>query len=246
MNKIVFAGKISTSVTARTDTNKYLNIIATAKDCTGGAIIFSNKKLDFCAGKIIAVPPNVSYTLSSPHPDDLHIYIERPVLGLKAPAVIDDVENLGIRHAAGQAEIFFNAGEKNDAVLAALGNLIVSYVAAGLGQEKKYSPAVGLVCEDISKNLSNSAYALDDFIKNLPLNYDYVRKLFKKEVGLTPREYLEGQRMELAVKLLTSGISNKYSNYSVSQIAEACGYAEPLYFSRVFKKRYGVSPSMYK
>ena len=36
---------------------------------------------------------------------------------------------------------------------------------------------------------------------------------------------------------------NQYSNYSVSQIAEACGYPEPLYFTRVFTAYYGKPPS---
>lgn len=51
--------------------------------------------------------------------------------------------------------------------------------------------------------------------------------------------------MELAATLLKSGISNRYSAYSVSQIAEACGFADPLYFSKVFKKHYGASPAVY-
>ena len=33
--------------------------------------------------------------------------------------------------------------------------------------------------------------------------------------------------------------------YNVSEVAEMCGYCEPLYFSRVFKKTYGVSPLSY-
>jgi AraC-like DNA-binding protein len=41
-------------------------------------------------------------------------------------------------------------------------------------------------------------------------------------------------------------MSNRYSEYTVSQIAEACGYSDPLYFSRVFKKYFGVAPSEYK
>ncbi len=44
---------------------------------------------------------------------------------------------------------------------------------------------------------------------------------------------------------MLSGVTNRYSHYSVTQIAEACGFAEPLYFSRVFKKYYGVAPSYY-
>lgn len=173
----------------------------------------------------------------------LCVVIDQAVIPLKQAVIFKDE---GIRHAALQAEKYFNsdAGNKN-AVLAALGSLIIAYALSACGN-KKYSPTVELVRADVSKNLSNSAYSLDDFLKNLPLNYDYVRKLFKKETGATPRDYLEGLRMELAEKLISSGVSNKYSNYTVSQIAEACGYTEPLYFSRVFKKHFGINPSDYR
>ncbi len=79
----------------------------------------------------------------------------------------------------------------------------------------------------------------------MPLNYDYMRKLFKKEVGATPHEYLLGLRMRRAQTLISSGVSSGYGVLTVAQIAESCGFAEPLYFSRVFKKYFGVSPSLY-
>ena len=82
-------------------------------------------------------------------------------------------------------------------------------------------------------------------MKKFPLNYDYLRRLFKKEVGVSPREFLLNGRMELARGIILGGLSNRYSEYTVSQLAEACGFADPLYFSRVFKKYFGVSPSEY-
>ena len=82
-------------------------------------------------------------------------------------------------------------------------------------------------------------------MKKFPLNYDYLRRLFKKEVGVSPREYLLNGRMELARGIILGGLSIRYSDYTVSQLAEACGFADPLYFSRVFKKYFGVSPSEY-
>ena len=58
-------------------------------------------------------------------------------------------------------------------------------------------------------------------------------------------EYLISARMQLAARLILSGMSNQYSRYSVTQMAEMCGFAEPLYFSRVFKKYFGTPPSEY-
>ena len=58
-------------------------------------------------------------------------------------------------------------------------------------------------------------------------------------------EYLLGLRMRRAQTLISSGVSSGYGVLTVAQIAESCGFAESLYFSRVFKKYFGVSPSLY-
>lgn len=218
MNKIIFAGKNADGERE----NKYLEIII--------------------SGNSIAVsPPYCEYRAAGA--DFLRVFIEQPLTPLKDFASFKD--DSGIIALAAQEAQKFLACENGEAVLQALGNLLISYVNF-YADKNKYSPVVEMVREDISKNVSNPAYALDDFLKRLPLCYDYVRKLFQKEVGVTPREYLEGLRMELAASILSSGVANKYSNYSVSQIAEACGYQEPLYFSRVFKKHFGVSPVLFK
>jgi len=217
MNKIVFAGKNPDGE----HENKYLEIII-----RGNAVVVA--------------PPYNEYRAEGA--DFLRVLIEQPVLPLKEVATFTDGGE--IRKAAETAAKFLSC-ENNEAVMQALGNLLVSLICF-YADKKKLSPVVELIRENIEKNLSNPTYALDEFIKNLPLNYDYVRKLFQKEIGATPRAYLENRRMELAASILSSGVSNKYSNYSVSQVAEICGYAEPLYFSRVFKKHFGVSPSEFR
>ena len=218
MNKIVFVGKNA----GEKRENKYLEIIITNNE-------------------VHVIPPYCDFRLDGE--DFLRVYIDQPVTPIKEDFYF--YENITfIMFAAMQAEEFLKQ-EKGEAVLQALGNLLVNLVSF-YADKKKYSPVVELVREDIAKNLSNPLYALEDYLKKLPLSYDYVRKLFQKETGATPRTYLENARMELAASILSSGVTNKYSNYSVSQVAEACGYLEPLYFSRVFKKHFGVSPSEYK
>ena len=62
---------------------------------------------------------------------------------------------------------------------------------------------------------------------------------FHKYTGLRPINYLINYRMERAIDLL------KVSNFPIHDIATSVGYTNPLYFSRVFKKKFGVSPSTY-
>ena len=218
MNKTVFVGKNASGERE----NKYLEIIISDDTVT-------------------VVPPYCEYRAEGA--DLLRVYIEQPVTPLKEVFNFTD-DGGAVMHAALQAQKFLK--QKNgETVLQALGNLLVNLICF-YADKKKFSPVVELVREDIAKNLSNPLYALEDYLKKLPLSYDYVRKLFQRETGATPRIYLENARMELAANLLSSGVTNKYSNYSVSQVAEACGFLEPMYFSRVFKKHFGVSPSEYK
>ncbi|MGH7989926.1 MAG: helix-turn-helix domain-containing protein, partial [Limisphaerales bacterium] len=64
--------------------------------------------------------------------------------------------------------------------------------------------------------------------------------LFKHRTGCAPIDYFTRLRMECACRLLDSTSS------SVQEIADALGYADPFYFSRVFKSVNRVAPSKYR
>lgn len=167
----------------------------------------------------------------------LLVCIEQPFMPLpEKPFVLKNAEDL--LSAMELAEKYFTAG---GATLSALGELIVAFIktATKTGEQ----PIVKTLKTEIEENFADGGFSVDVAVSRLPLNGDYIRKLFKKEVGLTPHEYLISLKMKRAKDIMLSGISNRYSQFSVSQIAEACGFSEPLYFSRVFKKYYGVSPA---
>lgn len=64
--------------------------------------------------------------------------------------------------------------------------------------------------------------------------------LFRMCMGMTPYSYLIRIRMERAETLLQTG------DMTVQEVAFVCGYNDPLYFSRVFSRHFGVSPTDYK
>ena len=63
---------------------------------------------------------------------------------------------------------------------------------------------------------------------------------FKQETGRSYVQYLTDVRMEHAVELLRTTDDKTY------MVAEKVGYDEPNYFSYVFKRRFGVSPSQFR
>ena len=68
----------------------------------------------------------------------------------------------------------------------------------------------------------------------------YFRRIFYNEFGISPKEYIIDLRIRYAKQLLASG------DFTVTQTARACGYAEPCHFSREFLRRVGVTPSEYR
>ncbi|MBQ2781393.1 MAG: helix-turn-helix transcriptional regulator [Clostridia bacterium] len=72
------------------------------------------------------------------------------------------------------------------------------------------------------------------------LNLSYFCRLFRRSTGVTAATYITAFRLNRACMLLVS------TDRSVTDIAQAVGFADPAYFSRQFKKQYGVSPQHYR
>lgn len=69
--------------------------------------------------------------------------------------------------------------------------------------------------------------------------YTSFNEMFKKTYGMTPVQAVTKMKIDYAKELLITG------RYSVSDIAEMCGFENVYYFSSVFKKQTGFSPSKY-
>ena len=92
----------------------------------------------------------------------------------------------------------------------------------------------------IMENYDKEELSVDTVCKKLHLSTAYFSTLFKKEVGQTCIAYITDFRLKKAVELLNTTDDKTY------MIANKVGYAEQNYFSYVFKKKYGVSPSKYR
>ena len=74
----------------------------------------------------------------------------------------------------------------------------------------------------------------------MAMNYRYLCSLFRRAEGISIKHYHTRLRLAEAANLLLSTAMN------VSQIANAIGYEDPLYFSRIFKAEFGCSPREYR
>ncbi len=97
---------------------------------------------------------------------------------------------------------------------------------------------VGQVKAYITANLKEEL-RVEMLAKQFYISADYLSKVFKKEEGIGIGDYIVEERMFLARELMREGRS------SVSRIAYECGYDNYSYFTKVFKKKYGVTPREY-
>jgi AraC family transcriptional regulator of arabinose operon len=67
-----------------------------------------------------------------------------------------------------------------------------------------------------------------------------VAHLFREQVGVTPQQFLERQRMERASQLL------EMTALSVKEIAHQVGFENPFYFTLRFKRQTGQSPTAFR
>ena len=82
--------------------------------------------------------------------------------------------------------------------------------------------------------------SIDEYAQNNHASVSWFIRNFKQCTGSTPMQYILSKRIYNAEILLHD------STYNVTEIAEIVGYDNPLYFSRIFKKVKGISPSEYR
>lgn len=80
---------------------------------------------------------------------------------------------------------------------------------------------------------------MEDMHASVPYNEDYFRRAFRDQIGMTPQKFRDLKRMEFAANRLGQGMT-------VKAVAAELGYSDPFFFSRMFKRHMGASPSNFR
>ena len=94
--------------------------------------------------------------------------------------------------------------------------------------------------EFLLKNYSDSSISSEIIAEKSNITPTYLRQIFKKIYSTTPNKYINNLRIAKAKSLLEN------TDYSIDEIAYRCGYNDYSYFSKVFNRSEGLSPSFYR
>lgn len=215
-----------------------------------GKAIYHTERGEFALekGDIFFVLPSVSYKIK---PDDDFKYVYISYVGERASMIMD---SLGIDSAHSVFKnyldivpLWYNAvrSEVSTSDMCTEGLLLYTFSRIEENLKKK-EPQRDLpydITRKTKKYIDTNFFDIDFSIEKMSLvlsyNKKYISSVFKKDMKITVRQYLNFVRIQYACSLIDNG------NISVKEISNMCGYKDPLYFSKIFKKTLGVTPKEY-
>lgn len=102
-------------------------------------------------------------------------------------------------------------------------------------EEEMFEKAIGIVEE----NIPNELFGIPQFSESLNVSRGTLLYKIKAWTGMSPMEWVRSMRLKKAAMLLRRG------SYRISEISVHVGFRSPYYFSKCFKKFYGISPREY-
>lgn len=208
----------------------------------GGRLIYTanGERLTLGGGDVILLPPNTlraRLPLAEPvHYISFNFYCDEKIA---LPTLIQDGVTKEIR-ALFDA---FTPSHLSDELRAAEKSAcIITYILEALeeiNERKSHNPHINQAIEYIYSHMSEHV-SLSAIAKHLHLSREYTAALFKRETGMTLSEFTNERKLAMAVRMIREG------EMPLCDIARELGYENYGYFSRLFKERYGSSPTKFK
>ena len=214
--------------------------------CNGkGTLNTQQAKYSLTKGDIFVTFPAMPYYITN---DDSLKLMYITFLGTRAYKILDQINitktNMIRHNNTNIIKLWDNVFENvNNVALSGEGLFLITASSLTNKNIKEEDSSVSSLASNIqhiiNENFSNPKLSLAFIAKELSYNEKYISQIFKKNFNTTIQNYIEGLRMNNACNLIESGIT------SVKEMAKFCGYSDPLYFSKIFKKYFGIPPKYY-
>ena len=129
---------------------------------------------------------------------------------------------------------FYHSYEKITNILNCILFELIDAISLG-SSDKNVISVLKYIDENLTRRIT-----IGDISRAVHLSSDYISHCFKRELGRSVMDYVNERRMLLARNMISGG------EVPLTDIADALGYDSYSYFSRVFKRYFGVSPIQYR
>lgn len=210
-----------------------------------GYTSIGEKDYNFEPGTIVCQPPGIPHAKYS-QDGFKDVYLQPTLFPLarmaegNAPLIFQDDEEKSFETLILMAHRAYHEKKNNyqsvvDSLTEAMHQLLISW-QNGIQEDKDVAHLKKLLIE----SFTNPEFTIAGLLEESPYSSDHLRRRFKKTTGQAPVEYLANLRIEYAMKLLTE---NRILRYSIAEIGVMSGYYDSHYFSRIFKKKTGMTPT---
>ncbi len=121
-----------------------------------------------------------------------------------------------------------------------INNLMYTALSKTGLRDYRINPQIANALTELNKHYLEPDYDFNTIIAASSYSASHFHKLFHETTGMSPISWIHQQRIEHAKHLLLQP-----AKISIKEVAFACGYTDAYYFSRIFRKHTGMSPSEY-
>ena len=235
--QVLLAGRAPEPLTAvKEHTHPQWEIVVVTHGSGGSRT--ARERFEFQAGDVYVVPPNTPHAVDSAVGfTDIFFHMDKlPFQNDVITLVLQSEESPMLAQL--MYSLYLRKGRC--AALDSLGEVLVQLAADRLAEEHCH-PLSRSIRNYLIRNCSDPEISMGQLAVKFGYTDDHLRRCFKEDFQMTPLEYLLQLRLGQAKRLL-----RMMPVWSVEEIARQCGFEDPLYFSRVFKKAEGISPRQFR
>ena len=212
-----------------------------------GVITVGERSYVYQPGTVVCVPPHTPFSMAAAEGlEELYIHADSFFPGQQdGPRTIqtedDPGRTIGVLMAR-MADVYQENGAGSSQLLEQLYETVQHLIRHQLGVQPAYDPQTARLIRFMSESFPNAGLRMEQVFACGDYCPNHLRRLFKKATGCSPLEFLNNVRIDHAKMLLEQ---NRYFGYSVTQVAQRCGFDDICYFSRLFKQKVGMPPTQY-
>lgn len=206
--------------------------------CIGGQITYEMNGKRFVSTKenCVLLPQGATYTLTG-EKDGMF-----PLINFRcAEPVFDEITVIPLRDPQACIDRFelLNRQCVNGASRFQIFSTFYQLLGEIFREQEAIPDVLTAALEYIEQNLSRATLSNAEIARASMISEVYLRKLFARHLNTGPRQYILKLRLRQAKHLLTN------TSFTVTAVAEQCGFSSVYYFSRLFKRETGLTPTQY-